>query len=502
MRSILSNLLRRLKVRGKADNDMTNLSSSSSSCPPRPSSSIGGTSVGASMMSTDNAKQQNTIHPILKRLQQNDTSLTSLLILESGKPTKKSTIYYRPRNVQDWELLGQAIATNTNLIRLDIKLVQHTYHNSSRHSPQTLNAFYTQLNKNKSIRRLSFNNVDLQDGQLFSRCLLQFFQNNTKLTSLSVTHRFAGSDQLLSALSTKPTSLKYLDLSYVDMTDATCRILCTALEANHLGLRSLELNGNRLKHGGCVAIATLLVNPNCVLNRLCLEHNQIDNQGAVALSNGLVNNKHLKTLLLHGNTAMTLQGMNSLMKTVCNFTNVTDIINSNHTLQTLTLPTRVRFVHQNVELEKKSKLSMQYSLRFNNRGSSNQMSSSSNSVNSNKNKVSYIINQKVVLHHFILSNINIQLYEQLPGHLLPRLLSSIANYEVYNTKRSDEFASKDELFAKKDYNRRHVALHRFIRLCPSICERWVGGGSSSSNVVSQVEGPGEVDSSIKRMRCS
>ena len=500
------NLLRRLKVRGEADNNMASLSSSSPSCPSQ-SSIGGGTTIGVSTSKTkmkSNAKQQNyTIHPILHRLQQNDTSLTSLLILENSKPTKKYTIYYRPRNIQDWELLGQAIATNTNLIRLDIKLAHSAYLPPSlRHTPQTFNAFYAQLNKNRSIRRLSFNNVDIQDGRLFSE-LLQFFQSNVKLTSLSVTHQSIGiwSDQLSSILTTKPTSLKYLDLSYIEMTDDSCRILCTALESHHLGLRSLELNGNRLKHGGCTAIATLLVNPNCVLNRLCLKNNRIG-LGAIALSDGLLNNKHLKTLLLDGNTAIASSGMHSLMKTVCNFPNVTDIINSNHTLQTLTLPTRVRAttLHQNVELEKKSKLSMQYSLRFN-RGSSNQISSSSSSVNSNRNKVSYIINQKVVLHHFIF-NTNIQLYEQLPGHLLPRLLSSIANYEVYNTKRSDEFASKDELFTKKDYNRRHVALHRFIRLCPSICERWVGSGGGSSNVKLQVEGSGEVDSSIKRMRFS
>jgi len=424
------------------------------------------------------AKQQNTIHQILHRLQQNDTSLTFLLILENGKPAKKSTIYYRPRNIQDWELLGQAIATNTNLIRLDIKLAHQTYHNSSRQMPQiTLNAFYVQLNKNRSIRRLSFNTVDLQDGRLFSRCLLQFFQNNTKLTSLSATHHslggLAGSNQLSSMLTTKPTSLKYLNLSYIEMNDEECRRLCPAIESHHLGLRSLELNGNRLKHGGCVAIATLLANPNCVMNRLSLENNRITDQGAVALSNGLMNNKHLKTFLLVGNATMTSSGMmKSLMRIVCNFPNVTDIINSNHTLQTLTLPTRVRATtpYQNVELAKKSKLSMQYSLRFN-RGSSNQVSSSNNG-RSKDNKLSYIINQKVVLHHFIF-NTNIQLYEQLPGHLLPRLLSSIANYEVYNTKRSDKFASKDELFTKKDYDRRHTALHRFIRLCPSICERWV-----------------------------
>ena len=367
MRSILSNLLRRLKLRGEADNNMASLSSSSPPCPPRPSSSIGDTSVGASssktkmMTSTDNAKQQNTIHPILHRLQQNDTSLTSLLILESGKPTKKSTIYYRPRNVQDWELLGQAIATNTNLIRLDIKLAQHTYHRNPHLLTQTLNSFYAQLNKNRSIRRLSFNSVDMQDGQLFSQHLLQFFQSNVKLTSLSATHQLLGigSSQLSSVLTTKRTSLKYLDLSYTNLIDEECRILCTALESHHLGLRSLELTGNRLKHDGCVAIATaLLANPNCVLNRLCLAHNQITDQGAAALSNGLVNNKHLKTLLLDDNTAMTLQGMNNLVQVLSNTPNVTGIINSNHTLQTLTLPIKHR--SYTLGLSNESKLSMQY----------------------------------------------------------------------------------------------------------------------------------------------
>ena len=164
---------------------------------------------------------------------------------------------------------------------------------------------------------------------------------------------------------------------------------------------------------------------------------------------------------------MTIQGVHSLVKVLNNTPNVTDIINSNHTLQTLTLPIKHR--RDTLGLYNEHKLLMQYSLRFN-RGSP-----SSSSVDNNKNKISHIINQKVVLHHFIF-NTNIQLYEQLPGHLLPRLLSSIANYEVYNTKRSDKFASKDKLFAKKDYNRRHVALHRLIRLCPLICERWVGGG--------------------------
>ena len=246
----------------------------------------------------------------------------------------------------------------------------------------------------------------MQNGRLFSERLLQFFQNNIKLTSLSATHQLLGigSSQLSSMLTTKPTSLKYLDLSYVEMNDESCRRLCLALEANHLGLRSLELNGNRLKHGGCAAVATLLSNPNCVLNRLCLEHNKITNQGAVALSNGLMNNKHLKTLSLHGNNAMTLQGMKSFVQVLNNTPNVTDIINSNHTLQSLTLPVRAISLRQNAESDKESKLSKQYSLRFNNRGSSNQILSSSNN-GSSKNKASCIINQKVVLHHFIFNPI-------------------------------------------------------------------------------------------------
>jgi len=204
------------------------------------------------------------------------------------------------------------------------------------------------------------------------------------------------------------------------------------------------------------------------LNRLCLEHNEITNRGVVFLSKGLVNNKHLKTLLLDGNAAMTSEFMIFLVRRIMQATkycSVSDIMNSNHTLQTLTLPSGCRRHNSpgySVPCFIKCKLSMQYSLRLNRSSSKN---------------ISYIINQKVVLHHFIFKT-NIQLYEELPGHLLPRLLSSIANYEVYNHKRSDKFASKDELFAKEDYNRRHSALYRFIRLCPSICERWVRGSSN------------------------
>ena len=93
--------------------------------------------------------------------------------------------------------------------------------------------------------------------------------------------------------------------------------------------------------------------------------------------------------------------------------------------------------------------------------------------NRSSNNTAYVINRKVITHHFVY-NSNMELLERVPGNLIPRVLSTIADYEVFNDERSDEFASNDYIFAKTDYKRLHKAMYHLLRLCPSICERWTG----------------------------
>ena len=86
----------------------------------------------------------------------------------------------------------------------------------------------------------------------------------------------------------------------------------------------------------------------------------------------------------------------------------------------------------------------------------------------------------------------------MPGNLIPRVLSTIADYEVFNDERSDEFSSNDYTFAKTDYKRLHKAMYHLLRLCPSICERW----TSNAAVEEEESVQSNTASNNKRMRLS
>ena len=417
-----------------------------------------------------NTVSDKIIHPIVHRLQQNDPKLTSLLILDKGRPDRKSVVFYRPRyEIEDWKNLGEALATNTSLIRLDIKFVDPNSHVSN-----AIYDFYAKLNKNRSIRRISFEGIHV--GNLCQR-LLPFFQNNSKLTSLSATNsKLTSSLQLASALSSMTTSLKYLDLSNTGMTDVSCLELLPALLSNHLGLRSLELNGNRIGPEGCAAITIMLGNPSCLLNRLYLDNNRIAGVGVSALCLALRYNNRLKTLSLSGNTNIGLMGYLSFTEALCHAPSINNIISSNHKLQNLNLT----LGSSSAAHVLRDTSGLDTSLRF----------------NRSSNNTAYVINRKVITHHFVY-NSNMELLERVPGNLIPRVLSTIADYEVFNDERSDEFASNDYIFAKTDYKRLHKAMYHLLRLCPSICERWTSNAAAEEEESVQES---NTASNNKRMR--
>jgi hypothetical protein len=223
----------------------------------------------------------------------------------------------------------------------------------------------------------------------------------------------------------------------------------------------LELNGNRIGPEGCAAITIMLGNPSCLLNRLYLDNNRIAGVGVSALCLALRYNNHLKTLSLSGNTNIGLMGYLSFTEALCHAPSINNIISSNHKLQNLNLTlgssSAVHVLRDTSGLDT--------SLRF----------------NRSSNNTAYVINRKVITHHFVY-NSNMELLERVPGNLIPRVLSTIADYEVFNDERSDEFASNDYTFAKTDYKRRHKAMYHLLRLCPSICERWTSNAAVEESV--------------------
>ena len=233
------------------------------------------TDAKSSATSASEADDINKWPPDLQRLKRNDPTLISLHITVDHARSGRRGGCYCPRQTEDWQRLGDAIATNTN------------------------------------VRRLALNQIDLHGGETFTLYMSQFLENNTSLTSLSATNYHlgvVGSCLLSYTLARMSSSLTYLDLSSTVIGDEACQELVMALRSGHLRLRSLELNGNTIQNAGCVAVASLLKNPNSMLIRLYVDNNSINDEGAMALADGLTNNKCLKTLSIHGNTAITSRG--------------------------------------------------------------------------------------------------------------------------------------------------------------------------------------------------
>jgi len=409
-------------------------------------------SSASTTMAKTNSTSGATIHAMVQRVKRNDPTLTSLSIrTERGRGH-----FFRPQTTEDWQHIGEAIATNNNLLRLDLHCLIHDWV-----STKTWKEFYANLNENTSIRRLALNQIDLYEGEIFTLHILQFLVNNTSLTSLSATNYslgLEGTRLLSSALARKTSSsLKYLDLSSAGITDEACQeLVVSALRSGHSGLRSLELNGNSIQNAGCVAIATtLLNNPKSMLIRLYLDNNDIDDEGAEALADGLASTKCcLKTLSIHGNAAITSRGYETFSNALCNAPHVDDILLSNHIIQ--------RFGTDCNQLSAELKSSLGF-----------------NRV-ANKH---HVANRKVVMHHFVY-NCNISLFEGIPGSLVPHVLATIADHSIFKNGRTDAQASKECSFVKHDYRIRHLALHHIIRLCPSICERHLslGGGMAKNSI--------------------
>ena len=294
-------------------------------------------SIGKSDNSS-NTEEATIASAILRRIESDDPFLTNLRIiaLKSRQlqcPSSKSDVcYFRPNTAQDWQRLGEAIATNTQLRRLDLVGLKYDWNIYSK----GLEIFYAYLNEKRSIRRLALNDVDLYGGKIF-QMFGSFSPETDSLISLSATNYSLGLDgtRLLTlALSRKTSSLKYLHLSNLGIDDDACSdLVSTALLNGHAQIQSLELNGNFIQSKGCIALASFLKKPHSMLRMLYLENNSISDEGVEALANGLAKNKCLNTLSVHGNDDITEKGYDAFSRVLCNTPTISDILRSNHKLQ-------------------------------------------------------------------------------------------------------------------------------------------------------------------------
>uniref|UniRef100_A0AAQ4PUN4 SPRY-associated domain-containing protein n=1 Tax=Gasterosteus aculeatus aculeatus TaxID=481459 RepID=A0AAQ4PUN4_GASAC len=95
------------------------------------------------------------------------------------------------------------------------------------------------------------------------------------------------SEALSSVLSSQSSSLRELDLSYNNLQESRVRWLAAGLESPHCELQTLRLSGCLITEEGCASLASALSSNPSHLRELDLSYNHPGDSGVKLLSAGL-----------------------------------------------------------------------------------------------------------------------------------------------------------------------------------------------------------------------
>ena len=197
---------------------------------------------------------------ILRRMKRNNSDdHDSLFIQNLHDQDGEACEDYVPEGAHDMGWLGYFIGKSDYLNKLIfIRLTLTPISGAS--IAEVLEPFLMGLNRNKSIRELNFEGMDLLGGRVFSM-LGPFFKNCPTLSHLQIDLCTLGDDgwRLLSLAigSSKHKSLEHVELLNNDISDERMVDIITSLSI-HPRLEELELYGNRCSTNGCMALSTLL----------------------------------------------------------------------------------------------------------------------------------------------------------------------------------------------------------------------------------------------------
>ena len=266
-------------------------------------------------------------HETLRRMNQNDPSLTELRLV--GNSYGANVGEFVSDNSNDYSILGAAVTNNTHLAKLIVHIDDLPLGVVDRE------LFHDGLKSNFSI----------SDVQLFCRSqniaggagqeILKAYQWNGNLTFLVIYYanlRNGGDRVIVDTLRTC-RNLQKFDLNHCNITDEQLLPIVDAIRGHRL-LEELSLFGNNIGNVGCEAIATLLEDPNCNLRVVHLGNNAFDNEGATTIANSLTTNNKLQKLLLdHNQIDRSVHDVFSNI--LCNVSNINSVYSSNHALKTL-----------------------------------------------------------------------------------------------------------------------------------------------------------------------
>ncbi|XP_036978412.1 ribonuclease inhibitor-like [Acanthopagrus latus] len=142
--------------------------------------------------------------------------------------------------------------------------------------------------KSSSLIELDLSNNSLKDEEVNVLCAgLKSPHCKLKILKLRVCNLSERSCEALSSvLSCKSSSLRELDLSNNDLRDEGVKLLTTGLKMPHCTLEALRLSGCLITNKGCASLASALSSNPFHLRELDLRHNHPGESGVKLLSTG------------------------------------------------------------------------------------------------------------------------------------------------------------------------------------------------------------------------
>ena len=251
----------------------------------------------------------------LQPMKDNDPNVTELY----GSGDNEFIQYFTD---EEWLEFGRALSKNTHLNNLQLFRGALNDHKMS--------LLFRGLTLSSSIKCLCLHENELGTG---ITSMLPFLQNARNLVTLSLDHNSIQSEGF--------------NVLLMALCDSTVKLLhCCGcnIESIHIDndqypakLEALNLNRNRINEDGCRGLAKLLLKPDCALKRLDLSNNHVNDTGVENLVDALQKNSSLTVLRLQENMGMSIDGKIMLLKLVNDISSVEATLQSNHTLQTISL---------------------------------------------------------------------------------------------------------------------------------------------------------------------
>ena len=339
----------------------------------------------------------------LQRIRENDPGATHLVGIGADD------FFLHEKTDEYWEKLGRDIANNDYLERLPL--------DRGDFDDQKMSFFFRGLTGSNSIKKLALHQNRFSSAGI--RSMVPFLQNANSLKQLilySNNIQSEGFNLVFRALRDSP--IEQLDCNF-------CGIQSIEIDSENAPkqLNLLSLNGNRINAEGCRELTKLLRGRDPALTRLYLGDNRIGDEGVDILVNTLKTNTSLMTLNVTDNAGLSDQGKVMLLKLVNNISSIEATLQSNHTLESLSVDVsfnRVDEIQRHIDMATKI-----------NKVARNNVSSESVEDAGRSKMIQTQLNSAKRTDLSRLQGVSHSVYSEIDPLHLPEVLSLIGRYHSY-----------------------------------------------------------------------